>query len=315
MRCNQREALELAYRAIIRAGAREDIAASLAEAVVSAERAGNRAVGFAHLIDYLRAFAEGRIARDAVPVITYPSPARICVDAGQGIAQLGFDLAFGQLVERTEANGVATFQQRDSYTVGELGYYTRRLAEKGLLALAVSNAPALLTTLECRKPVLGTNPLSFAAPTQNGPPLVIDQSSSATAFVNVRRAAEQGDPIPDGWALDGAGQPTTDSREALNGALLAFGGARGANIALMIEILAAGLTGANWSLDAPSFEHGGQSPSVGMTVVAWAAAPAFRARLEDHIERLSRCGMRIPGRRESLDQLEIPDSIIEQIER
>ncbi|SAL70032.1 malate/L-lactate dehydrogenase [Caballeronia arvi] len=315
MRFSPDEAHELARRAAMRAGAREDVADSLAKAVVSAERAGKKTVGFAHLIDYLHAFAEGRIDGKATPVVTYPAPALIRVDAQQGIAQLGFDLAFEELMARAKAHGVATFQQHGSYTAGELGYYTRRLAGRGLLAMAVSNAPALMTTAESRKPILGTNPLSFAAPLENGGPLVFDQASSATAFVNVRHAAQAGEAIPEGWALDGAGEPTTDSREALNGALLAFGGARGANIALMVEVLAAGLTGANWSLDAPSFVQGGQSPSVGLCVVAWDAAAGFGTRLQTHIERLAQCGMHIPGRRGSLDELDIPDDIIEQLER
>ncbi|TIW17972.1 MAG: Ldh family oxidoreductase, partial [Mesorhizobium sp.] len=100
-------------------------------------------------------------------------------------------------------------------------------------------------------PVYCTNPMSFAAPAADGSPLVIDQSSSATAFVNIRKAAEDGRKIPEGWALDASGNPTTDPAAAMKGAMLAFGGQRGANIALMVEVLAAGLSGANWSLDAP----------------------------------------------------------------
>ena len=92
-------------------------------------------------------------------------------------------------------------------------------------------------------------------------PLVIDQATSATAYVNLRKAAEHGEPIPEGWAIDAAGQPTTDARAALDGLLLAFGGKRGANIALMVEVLAAGMTGANWSLDCPPFDQGSDSPA------------------------------------------------------
>ena len=97
--------------------------------------------------------------------------------------------------------------------------------------------------------------MAFAAPVADGPPLVIDQSSSATAFVNIRKAADEGREIPEGWALDATGHSTTDPVQAMKGALLAFGGARGANIALMVEVLAAGLSGANWSLDAPFFRR------------------------------------------------------------
>src|SRR5690606_1974883 len=116
------------------------------------------------------------------------------------------------------------------------------------------------------KPVYCTNPMAFAAPVAGGPALLIDQSSSATAFVNIRKAASTGDSIPTDWALDEAGNPTSDARAAMKGALVAFGGARGANIALMVEVLAAGLSGANWSLDAPSFTSGTQNPGTGLFV-------------------------------------------------
>jgi (2R)-3-sulfolactate dehydrogenase (NADP+) len=314
MHFQKHEALELARRAAIGAGASPEVANSLADAIVAAEFSGNHAVGFAHLIDYLRAFAEGRIVPDAMPEISFPSRGTILVDAKSGIAQLGFDRALAELLGRAKSNGIAMLRLRHSYTVGELGYYTRRLAEHGLLGLAVANTPALMTTRECREPVLGTNPLSFAGPTESGKPFVIDQSSSATAWVNVRRAAECGETIPEGWALDEAGAATTDAGEALRGALLAFGGARGANVALMVEVMAAGLSGGAWSLDAPSFETGSRSPSIGMVVLGIVVEDGFAARLEQHVCRLEKRGMRIPGRRPNQTEVDLPEHIVHRIE-
>lgn len=318
MRYETGDALEVARRAAIRAGASRDVAHSLAKAVVAAEWAGQRSVGFAHLPDYLDGFAKGRIAADAEPEISFPAPALIRVDARGGIAQLGFDRAFDVIVERAGLHGVALLAQSDSYTVGELGYYTRRLAEAGLVALAACNASAQMTTLESRKAVFGTNPISFAAPLQGGKPLVIDQASSATAFVNVRRAAERGESIPAGWAIDAAGNPTTNAPEAMRGLLLAFGGLRGANIALIVEVLAAGLTGANWSMDAPPFANGSRCPGVGLLIVAIQPdllAPGFTARLSAQIERLAAQGVRIPGSHIHVKELDIPAALIESIER
>ena len=148
--------------------------------------------------------------------------------------------------------------------------------------------------------------------------MLIDQASSATAFVNIRQAAETGEAIPPGWAVDAAGRPTTDPRAALTGALLAFGGERGANIALMVETLAAGLTGANWSLDTPSFARGSQSPGVGLLVIALKPdllAPDFSARLAAHLERLAAKGVHIPGRRPARQDIELPDALLEAIAR
>jgi (2R)-3-sulfolactate dehydrogenase (NADP+) len=316
MRLETQEAVSIAQQAIRDAGANEAIATSLAQAVVSAEWAGSRAVGFAHLPDYLDGFVHGRIATSAEPTIESPAPALTRVDAHGGIAQLGFDRAFDQIVERAETYGVTVFAQSNSFTVGELGYYPRRLAQRGLVALAVTNATAQMTTLESRKPVYGTNPMAFAAPRGEGKPFVIDQACSATAFVNVRQAAERGDAIPQGWAVDAAGEPTTDSRKAVEGLLLAFGGARGANIALMVEIMAAGLTGGNWSMDAPSYASGGDCPAVGLFVVAIKPdllAPNFVDRLSAQIERLAEQGVRIPGSHLNVTALDVPDELLARV--
>ena len=189
-------------------------------------------------------------------------------DAKGGLAHTGFDRIFNDLAKSARLFGVAMFSQRNAYTCGALGYFTGRLAERGAGLLRRHQRPALLAGAGGTKPVYCTNPMSFAAPVEGGAPLVIDQSSSATAFVSIRKAAEEGREIPAGWALDANGKPTTDPAAAMKGALLAFGGNRGANIALMVEVLAAGLSGANWSLDAPSFSEGRESPGTGLFVLA-----------------------------------------------
>ncbi|MGO4741315.1 Ldh family oxidoreductase [Bosea sp. 2KB_26] len=318
MRLTIEGAREMARRAVLAAGASEAAAASLADATIAAELAGRPSVGFAHLLDYLDSLVAGRIAGSAIPEIGFPAPVAIRIDARGGIAQLGFDLAFDALLERAGLYGLALLSQANSYTVGELGYYTRRLAEAGLIGLALANGPALVAAGKSQGAVYGTNPLSFAAPVEGGAPLLIDQSSSATAFVNIRRAAGTGEAIPPGWAVDASARPTTDPRAALTGALLAFGGERGANIALMVETLAAGLTGANWSLDAPSFADGCRSPGVGLLVVALKPslfAPDFSARLAAHLARLEAKGVHVPGQRPARSDIELPDALLEAIAR
>jgi (2R)-3-sulfolactate dehydrogenase (NADP+) len=118
-------------------------------------------------------------------------------------------------------------------------------------------------------------------------------------------ALKAGREIPQGWALDPAGHPTTDARAALAGSLLPFGGGRGANLALLVELLAAGLTGANWSKDAPAFNKGGESPGAGLFVLAvdpGRGGPSekspenFMARMADWISDVSADnGAYIPG--------------------
>jgi (2R)-3-sulfolactate dehydrogenase (NADP+) len=311
-------ATDLAVRAIRGAGASDEAALALARATVSANAHGKGSSGFSHLMDYLAAMKAGRIVGDAEPVVTSPALAAIHCDARGGVAQAGFDRAFDSLSERARTFGIALFAQNGSYTTGELGYYPRRLAEAGLVAFAATSGPALMTVAGSRTPVYCTNPIAFAAPLDEGPPLLIDQASSATAFVQLRHYAERGEPLPEDWAIDARGAPTTDPHAALRGALLAFGGARGANIALMVEVMAAGLAGANWALDAPSFISGDRSPGAGLLVIAITPsllAPGFSQRLRVQLDRLAKLGVHIPGRRAATDEIELPDALAAEIER
>lgn len=318
------EAEALCDRAARTAGASPFTARSLARSVVAAEADGQASVGLSHFIDYLDALEAGRIDGQAQPAITRPAPALILSDGKGGAAHPGFDLVFDDLVQAAGTFGIALFTQRNAFTCGSLSWFVGRLAAQGLAAIAATNGPPIVAGSGARKPVFCTNPMAFAMPVAGGPALVIDQSSSATAFVNVRAARDAGRQIPDGWALDADGEPTNDPNEAMKGALLAFGGNRGANIALMVEVLAAGINGANWSLDAPPFGVGAEGPGTGMTVIAIAPRlidPDFATRVGKQVERLSdEYGVHIPGRakvearqRSERDGLAILRSVYERI--
>jgi (2R)-3-sulfolactate dehydrogenase (NADP+) len=318
------QATGLCRMAALGAGASDETARALAAAAVAAEADGMPAVGLAHFIDYLDALEAGRIDGKAEPVVTRPALAIYCSDACGGAPHPGFDRAFDDLARAARLFGIAAFAQKNAYTCGRLGYFTARLARRGLVALAATNGPALLAGSGSTRPVYCTNPLAFAAPSADGAPLVIDQASSATAFVNIRKAAEAGEAIPEGWAVDAAGHPTTDPAAAMKGALLAFGGPRGANVALMVEVLAAGLTGANWSLDAPAFNRGSESPGTGLFVLAIEPKlldPGFEQRMADQLDRLGgRYGIHIPGRsaaqaaqRSATHGLTVPKAVVQRI--
>lgn len=297
------EALALCVKAAKAAGAREETARAIALAAVDAEAEGQPNVGLSHFIDYIDSLEAGRIDGQAQPVISKAAPAIFLSDARGGAAHTGFDQAFDDLVATARLLGLALFSQRNAYTAGSLGYYGTRLAEHGLASIAATNGPALITGAGATRPIYCTNPLAFVAPVAGGPPLVIDQSSSATAFVSVRQAAAEGRELPEGWALDSEGRPTTDPAAAMRGALLTFGGSRGANIALMVDVLAAGVSGAKWSIDAGSISEGSDSPGSGLFVLALAPElidPDFSARMAAQIERLRQeYGVHIPGLRKA----------------
>jgi (2R)-3-sulfolactate dehydrogenase (NADP+) len=298
---------ELCHDALLRVGVSSRDAHVLAEATVEAEFVGNRAVGVGHLFDYLDGYQHGRIDTVSRPVVRRAAPAVINVDAAQGLAQTAFVEASEQLHEATRKAGVAALWMNNSFTCGELGYYARRLAQQGFLALALANSPALMSLGGAPRPILGTNPLAYGIPRPGHLPIVIDQASSATAFVNIRRAADTGEPIPAGWALGPDGEPTQDAAQALQGTLLPFGSHRGGNIALLGEILAT-LSGAAFSLDAAPFDSGATSPGIGVFLLSIDPAlfPGSVERLSRQFETLRQDHqVRLPA----LELTSLPDSV------
>ena len=321
----QREAEDLALRACLGAGANEPSARSLVDATLSAARFGPTTLGFPHMVDYLNSFREGRINCEPAPTLTRPFPAMLASDADGGIAQLGFDLAFGDIVGAARNFGIAIFTQTNSYTAGELGYYVRRLAEEGLVGLAATNANAMVVSKPGGPAVYSTNPMAFGFPLgENSLPMIIDQASSATAFVNIVAAAAEGRSIPTGWAVDENGADTDDPQKALGGALLPFGGRKGGNVALLVEMLSAGLSGGSWSLDTPDFRSGSVRPAVGLTVlevVPGTAEDGRIARAYEQTRRLAELDVFIPGVTgvefppSSSKELKMPARVYEAIRR
>lgn len=311
----------LCIAAAMNAGATQHVAQILTEATLAAELRGRREVGLKHFLDFLQGFSSGSINGSAMPEVTHEG-AMVWANADGGIPHTGFIEAGPMVVDIARRQGCAVFMQGNSYTCGELGYFTDYFARQGLLAFATANTPALLAVGGSTGPVLGTNPMSMAAPLDEGPPLLIDQATSNVAYVSIREAALNGKSIPDGWALDSAGSPTTDPSAALAGALLPFGNHKGANLAIMAEVFA-GLAGGNWSLDAPSFLGAEQTPGIGMFILV--IDPTFRQRgfprrLRLHLDRLQgKHRVPIPGRRgkptESTDdrQISVPEGLMARL--
>lgn len=279
----------LCFAAILAAGGSDRLATSLAAATVAADRRGKLQVGTAHLFDYLDGLESGRINGAATPKPVNRLPATHLVDADGGITQLAFDEVFDRFAESAANLGISILNVMNAFPAGELGYYTMRLADRGLIALAGANSPALMSLFGSLDTVAGTNPFSFALPHSQGPRM-FDQASSATAWVNVREAAERGESIPEGWAQAPDGTATTDPEQGLAGSLLPFGGVKGSNLALMIELLAAH-GGANFSVDAPPIDEGTTTPGTGLFVIAISADafdPDYTLRVEEHLARLDR---------------------------
>lgn len=295
----------IAHDCLTACGASEMQAAAVARSIRSAEAEGTRGIGLGYLPWYCGHLRVGKIAGHAVPVVTLPAAGLVQVDAADGFSHPAYEVAEAALIAAARTQGIALMGISNAYACGVLGYFTGRLAQQGLVALMFANASATMAPWGGRKPFFGTNPYSMAAP-RRGAPLIVDQSSSATAYVNLASAAANDQPLPAHWALDDQGLPTTDAQKALAGTIAPAGGHKGSGLALMVEVMAAGLTGALFSHQASSLgDDLGGPPRLGQTLIAIAPGRAdFAERIEALVSDMAaQPGVRIPGERRHAQRL------------
>ncbi|WP_283176775.1 Ldh family oxidoreductase [Gemmobacter sp. 24YEA27] len=295
-------AISLAETALTRNGAGAAAAASVARALVQAEADGFKGHGLSRLPAYVAQLRVGKVRGEAVPVVTRPRPGALMVDAGHGFAFPALDMAVEALPGVTHAQGIACAAVTRSHHCGSAGAFVERLADAGLVALLFANTPAAMAPWGGNRAVLGTNPIAFACPLQGDAPIVVDMALSTVARGNIVAAAKKGETIPPGWAFDADGQPTTDARRALSGTMAPLGDAKGVALALMVELLAAGMIGASYAADASSFlDDKGPPPGTGQLLIALdpgafgAGALARFATLAGMIT--DQPGARLPGAR------------------
>ncbi|WP_420397592.1 Ldh family oxidoreductase [Nioella sp.] len=301
-RIGMADATDLLFRAFRGAGLTGDAARSVATALVSAEAEGQVGHGFSRLSDYVAQARSGKVNAGAVPSARALSPTQIVVDADHGFAFPALDLAVDQGLEVAGELGMASVAITRSHHAGALSVQVDRIARAGFIGLMMANTPKAIAPWGGSAPVFGTNPIAFAVPRDGADPLVIDLSLSQVARGKVMHAKKSGLPIPEGWALDAEGQPTTDPEAALQGSMMPIGGAKGTALALMVEILSTVLTSAAFSAEAGSFfTADGPPPGVGQfLLILRPDSPAhdFAARLETLLSLVSaEDGTRLPGER------------------
>ncbi|MCB8838159.1 Ldh family oxidoreductase [Aurantimonas sp. VKM B-3413] len=258
------EAEGLVAEAMQRANVGEAQAASVARALVAAEACGQGGHGLRRVAAYSAQAKVGKVAGTASPLSERIRSGVLRIDAKNGFAFPAFDLAVEQLPRMVAETGIAAAAIRNSHHAGVLALTVERFASAGLVAIMMANAPGAMAAWGGTKPLFGTNPIAFAAPLPGEDPIVIDLSLSKVARGKVMAAKQKGTAIPEGWALDKNGNPTTDADAALAGTMVPAGDAKGAALALMVEMLAAGMTGANYAYEASSlFDDKGPPPALG----------------------------------------------------
>jgi (2R)-3-sulfolactate dehydrogenase (NADP+) len=278
-------------------------AAHVADALMAAELAGQVGHGLRRVPSYAGQALSGKVDGNATPRSEETRPGTLMVDAGHGFAYPALALAMEALPKMAQAQGIALAGIRRSHHAGVAGWFVERLAKSGLVAMMFANTPAAIAPTGGARALFGTNPIAFAAPVRNAAPVVIDLSLSTVARGKIMAAAQKGETIPEDWATNAQGQPTTDPEAALGGMMQPIGGAKGAALALMVEILAAALTGATLAADASSFfEAEGPAPGTGQLLIAIDPAALGGAETTAQISALAGAfeengTARLPGQR------------------
>jgi (2R)-3-sulfolactate dehydrogenase (NADP+) len=313
--------------ALVRAGATESMARETARALAAAEMEGLPSHGASRIPQYCGHVKNGRAKGSAVPAVVRDSRAACLVDARGGLAFEACAVAVREAVRRANEYGVAFVSVANSNHFGVAAYHLEPLAEAGLVGLAFGNSPAAMPAWGGRRALFGTNPVAAVFPRRSGPPLVIDVSLSAVARGKIMVAARDGKPIPEGWAVDKEGQATTDAHAALEGSMLPAGGAKGAMLALVVELLACALSGSAFGFESDSFfSEEGRPTRIGQAFLA--IDPAALAGRDVFLERVDTLvsamledpGVRLPGARR-LEQREkarksgvaVPEDLLRRI--
>ena len=293
---------DLSFRALVAAGTSEANARPLAVATAATEADGVASHGLAYIPIYCEHVQCGKVDGQAQPSLAHPRPGFLQVDAATGFAHAAIDMGFKQLIPCARDQGIAALAINNSYNCGVLGHHTHRLAEAGLVGLGFTNAPASIAPSGGSKPVVGTNPFSVAVPDGNGGvALLIDQSASTIAKSEVMKHAREGKAIPEGWALDAEGNPTTDPEAGLKGSMAPSGGYKGVGIAMLVEVMAAALSGATLGIHASPFSGtAGGPPKTGQFFIAIDPASgtgsSFAQRIGDLADAVhAQSGARLPG--------------------
>jgi (2R)-3-sulfolactate dehydrogenase (NADP+) len=323
------ELFRLGCTALERAGAHAAMAQAAARHLVQAEAQGLPTHGMSRVPFYCSMLRNGRADGSAHPAIVSDRAAACLIDNRDGLPYVSVEWAVGEVIQRARRNGIAFAGIRNSSHVGVLGIHLLAVAEAGLVGFAFTNSPAAIPPWGGKKALFGTNPVAAAFPRREADPIVIDLALTTVVRGRIMMAMRKGERIPEGWALDRHGKPTTDPKEAIeHGSLFPIGGSKGAMLALMFELICASLTGAAIGPEADSFfAEQGNKPRIGQAFIAidpgaLAGSEKFSERVEAVVSTmLSDPEVRLPGARRFASEraakagIEVPDDLLAQIEK
>ena len=285
-------------------------AAALADIMTRAERDGSHSHGLFRVPGYVKALRSGKVDGKAKPTVNKITPAVIQVDGHGCFAPIAQAAGLPKLAEATKEIGIGALSLTGVHHFAALWPETEYLADRGLVGIACTAympavAPAGSTTA-----LFGTNPISFAWPRPGSTPVVYDMATASMAMGDIQIAARDGRSVPEGTGLDADGNPTTDPAKIAKGVLLPFGGYKGSAISMMVELLAAGLTGEQFSFEAKENDNGDGGPARGGEMILAMspdiiAGPDWPEHVEGFVAKLSAMdGVRLPGARRHKNRLD-----------
>lgn len=289
------------------AGVPRDDAAILADALVEADVQGTSTHGVSRLNIYLQRIREGLIDPKAELRVEKRRPAVLVVDAANGLGQVQAVKTLELLKPLAQTYGVASATIRRSQHFGALSYYCNLAAAQDMVLVAMTNCEPAMSPVGGCEAFFGTNPIAASFPTGKGFPLKIDMATSLVARGNIIAAHKAGRPIPEGWALDADGNPTTDAGAALAGTVLAMAGHKGSALATMVELFCGVLSGAAVGSQVGSMYKDMDRPqNVGhyfclIDVAAFMDPDELRERVDRMIDRIKEC-----RRRPGVDEILVP---------
>ncbi|MEJ8476141.1 Ldh family oxidoreductase [Roseibium algae] len=297
------QAYDLIFTALTVNGASAENAAFVAKALLQAESSGQPGHGLSRVPSYVAQVRSGKVDGLVTPTLEKVTSSLVRVDASFGFAYPAIDLALRTLPDMADKQGIAMAAIRRSHHFGQGGAHCEALAEKGYVSFVFGNAHKAIAPWGGSKPMFGTNPIAFAAPVPGKPPLVIDLAMSRVARGKVMAAEKAGTSIPEGWALDKDGKSTTNPTDAIAGTMLPIGEAKGAALAMMIEVMSAAIVGAAFGFESSSLFTGeGDAPNLGQVILVlnpnMTSAGAFGERMVTLVEAVEvEEGARLPGSR------------------
>ena len=300
------EVRSLSTKTQIANGMSDTNAEVIADVVTQAEADGTHSHGLFRMPGYVSSMRNGRMDGKAIPVIEDLSPGLVAVDSKGGFSPPAIMTAKPLAIKKAKSQGISALGLRNSGNLNALWWEAERFGEEGLICLTMSTSQSFVAPWGGDRALFGTDPIAFACPRAGKPPMVFDFATSASARGEIQVAAREGHPIPEGWALDKDGNPTTDPAAALQGVQLPFGGHKGNAIMIMVELLAAGLTGGNFCFEAQQqseqfgSQDGGPSHAgqVFILIDPKGYHDTFASRVEGLFDQIdAQEGTRIPGDR------------------